>query len=312
MSHEITEHDIELPNGAIAHYAACGPEAGEPVILLHGGLHGSSGRAGWSRMMPALADAGFRVYAPDRPGYGQADTREQYWPTRGFLSWVRFVEDFADALGLETFLLGGNSEGAQTAAQFTVRNPDRVRRLALIASGGLNGALDIPADQLKPGIPFPAFDGTEQSMADGLTAIVLRTETITPELVAMRTAAANVQLQSRAAAVAWNTRARTDENIGQAHRLTGHLDRLTIPIIYLYGMQDVMGPVENAYLQEDRLPNVQFFYPENCGHQGQTDQPEMHHAVFTEFFTTGQVSRATADWAGVSKRRPELPGIIGA
>lgn len=312
MTFEITEHDIELVNGAIAHYAACGPESGEPVILLHGGLPGSSGRAGWSMMIPALADAGFRVYAPDRPGYGQSDLREQYWPRRGFLSWVQFLEDFVNAMGLDTFLLGGNSEGAQTAAQFTVRNPERVRRLALVASGGLNGALDIPADQLKPGIPFPMFDGTEKAMRDALTSIVLRTELVTDEIVAMRTAAANLQLDSRATAVAWNGRARTDENIGQAHRLIGHLDRLTIPIIYLYGRQDVMSPVENAYLQEDRLPNVQFFYPDDCGHQGQTDQPEMHHAAFAEFFATGQVSRATADWAGVSKRRPELPGIIGA
>jgi hypothetical protein len=71
-----------------------------------------------------------------------------------------------------------------------------------------------------------------------------------------------------------------------------------------------MGPVENAYLQEDVLPNVQVFYPDDCGHQGQTDQPEMFNAVFTEFFTNGQVSRKTAEWAGVSGRRPVLASII--
>ena len=81
-------------------------------------------------------------------------------------------------------------------------------------------------------------------------------------------------------------------------------------MIYLYGRQDVLGPVENAYLQEDRLPNIQFLYPDECGHQGQTDQPELFNQVFAEFFRDGSLSRATATRAGLSTRRPELPGIV--
>jgi 2-hydroxy-6-oxonona-2,4-dienedioate hydrolase len=68
--------------------------------------------------------------------------------------------------------------------------------------------------------------------------------------------------------------------------------------------------VENGYAQEYLLPHIQFFYPDECGHQGQTDQPEMFNQVFLEFFQDGSVSRKTADWAGVSTRRPEIPNLV--
>ena len=301
---------VELRTGAVAHYVEAGPADGPPVMLLHGGLPGSSGAAGWRFMLPALGAAGFHVVAPDRPGFGRADTRPEHRPTRGVLSWGAFVRDFADALGWDRFSLGGNSQGAQSAAYFAVQNPERVERLALIACGGFNPTFDITPDQLLPGVPFPVWDGTEESMRDMLTTIVFRTEALSDDLVRMRNESALAQRESLAAASAWNARALADPGIGQAHRLLGHLDRLTVPIIYLYGRQDVLSPVENAYLQEDLLPNVQFLYPDQCGHQAQTDQPELLNTAFAEFFAEGSLTRETADRAGISTRRPELPWAV--
>lgn len=300
---------VRLANGAIANYAVAGV-GGPAVILVHGALPGSGGANGWRFMLPALAEAGFRVYAPDRPGFGLADTSPQYHPVRGMMSWVEFIGDFADALALDDFFIGGNSQGAQVAATFAVNHPERVRKLAMIASGGLNDPLEIPADQITPGLPFPRWQGTVESMRDVMSAIIHRPETLTDDLMRARTAAATLQQESWAAGMAWSRAARTDPNLKQLIRLKDRLDALTIPIIYLYGRQDVLGPVENAYLQEDRLPNVQMFYPDDCGHQGQTDQPEMFSAVFTEFFRDERISRKTAEWAGISTRRPPLEHIV--
>ena len=72
--------------------------------------------------------------------------------------------------------------------------------------------------------------------------------------------------------------------------------------------QDYVAEVR-GYLQEDALPDVQFFYPDDCGHQGQTDQPEMFQRVLLEFFRDGIVSSETASWAGVSQRRPVNPAL---
>jgi hypothetical protein len=55
---------------------------------------------------------------------------------------------------------------------------------------------------------------------------------------------------------------------------------------------------------------VQCFFPANCGHQGQTDQPEVFNQLFLEFFRDGKITRKTADAAGISKNRPENTSII--
>lgn len=300
---------VTLANGAKAHYSAAG-DKGPPVILLHGGLPGSSGIAGWRLMMPFLAERGFRVFAPDRPGFGLADTREEYWPRRGLMSWVQFVEDFATALDLKQFHIGGNSAGAWVTAAYVCYFPERVKSFALIASGGINMSLGIDTSLLQPGIGIPSFTGTKQSMHDAMTSIIFRPEAISDDVLEMRTESAKRQQASFMAGIEAIQMMPKDPNRAHLIDLRGALDMLTIPGIYLYGRQDVLGPVVNAHLQEDRLPNIQFFYPDQCGHQGQTDQPEMHNQVFFEFFSTGRVSRATADWAGVSDRRDELPYLV--
>jgi pimeloyl-ACP methyl ester carboxylesterase len=55
--------------------AVAGPESGPAVLLLHGFPEY------WGTWMPqitALAGAGFRVYAPDMPGYGGTDEPDSY------------------------------------------------------------------------------------------------------------------------------------------------------------------------------------------------------------------------------------------
>jgi hypothetical protein len=81
-------------------------------------------------------------------------------------------------------------------------------------------------------------------------------------------------------------------------------------MICMYGLQDVSVPVENGFNQDDAIPNIQFFFPDECGHQGQTDQPEMFNQAFLEFFRNGKVSWKTAVWAGVSRRKPINPNLV--
>ena len=102
---------VKLANGANAHYMTAG-DTGPAVILLHGGAAGSSGTAGWRFMAPFLGANGFRVYCPDQPGFGLADTRENYWPKDGILSHVQFIHDFADAQKILNFVEQQNAKRA--------------------------------------------------------------------------------------------------------------------------------------------------------------------------------------------------------
>src|SRR5687767_14589357 len=80
---------VRLPNGARAHYVTAG-ESGPSIVLLHGSSEGSSGTALFRGMAVALGKAGFRVYAPDLPGFGLSDTSKAHLPYRGVLDHVDF------------------------------------------------------------------------------------------------------------------------------------------------------------------------------------------------------------------------------
>ena len=307
---------VRLANGARAHYVTAG-DTGPAIVLLHGGIVGSSGTAGWRFMAPYLAANGFRVYCPDRPSYGLSDTRQEYWPVHGLWSMVDFVQQFVDALCLDRFHIGGNSMGCTSAVLYTTNHPDRVISMGLIA-GGFGDVLD-PAKRVQGTMDMSllnSFDGTPASMKAMMEPIIYRKVAIDDELLDMRTRSATMQADSAKAFREGNANLPNDPNLAQLASTKGRFEKLTIPGVYLHGMDDVLSPVENGYLQEDAMEvagnrTVQFFYPPECGHQGQTDQPEMFNEAFLEFYRDGKVSRRTADWAGVSKRRPEIASLVG-
>jgi pimeloyl-ACP methyl ester carboxylesterase len=302
---------VRLASGALAHYVTAG-SSGPAVVLLHGGLPGSSGTAGWRFMAPFLGANGFQVYCPDMPAFGQSDSAPEHRP-RGLHDHVDFVHEFTTAVGLDRFHLAGNSMGCMNTVSYTTAHPERVVSFVLIA--GSIGDITEDAPKFPGTVKIVPFDGSRASMRSLMESIILNTAEITDALIDMRVRSATAHAEGHkqlwpsilefGGNMPWR-----DPNIAARMSTKGRFDRMTIPGLYLYGKEDVLSPVENGYEQEDRLPNVQFFYPEDTGHQGQTDQPELFNQFFLEFFRDGVVTRRTADAAGVSKRRPELPHLV--
>ena len=125
-------------NGLDMHFLEAGfEERGRPCALL---LHGFPELAySWRRVMPALAEAGYHVVAPDQRGYGRTtgwdpDYDTELAPWR-FFNLVRDVMGLLDALGhREAALLAGHDYGASVAAWAALIRPDVFRRLALMSA----------------------------------------------------------------------------------------------------------------------------------------------------------------------------------
>nr|WP_024308983.1 alpha/beta hydrolase [Pseudomonas sp. P818] len=129
--------DTSRALGIDGHHVQAGPwrlftrsvgAADAPVVVLVHGLVISSRYM--EPLARALADNGYRVLAPDLPGYGESATGT---PRR-----VLSVEQLADVLDLwlsacaidkATFI--GNSYGCQILTALAVRHPQRVERLVL-------------------------------------------------------------------------------------------------------------------------------------------------------------------------------------
>lgn len=298
---------VRLPSSVKAHYVTSG-ETGPAVILLHGGLPGSSGTAGWRFNAPSLGANGFRVYCLDRPGFGLTEVPPDYWEKK---TDVDFIDEFADAVCIDRFHLSGNSLGAAATAQYVLSHPERVISFVLITGGGLGDLTATPGGARNGRFGnHDEFDGTEESMRRIIDPIVYRKEAMTDDLLRMRTLSATRQREALAASDAARARRSKDPNLIQKTSAKGRFEHLTIPGIFVHGKNDTFSSVEGSYTREPQLTNLQFFYPDDCGHQAQTDQPEVMNQLFLEFFRDGRVSRATADRAGVSTRRPEIPTLV--
>jgi pimeloyl-ACP methyl ester carboxylesterase len=109
-----------------------GPDDGPPVLLLHGWP--DSARV-WRHQVPALAEAGFRVVAPDLRGFGESDRPEG---TKAYRA-KRLCGDVVgllDGLGIERAAVVGHDWGAALSWLLaTAFAPDRVERLAVLSSG---------------------------------------------------------------------------------------------------------------------------------------------------------------------------------
>jgi pimeloyl-ACP methyl ester carboxylesterase len=106
-------------------------EAGEgpALVLVHGlGLSADF----WWRNGPPLAAAGFRVLAPDLPGFGRTDG-PPYLTVPEQAAWVA---RWGDAIGLGPAAYAGHSVSCQTALRLAADEPERVTALVLAAPTG--------------------------------------------------------------------------------------------------------------------------------------------------------------------------------
>jgi len=116
---------------------------GTPVVLLHGFPDSSYL---WRKQAPALADAGFRVVAPDLRGFGESDRPQEVDGYR-ITTLAADVVAILDALGIVRAHVVGHDWGAALAWVLAGLHPDRVDRLVAMSVGHPNTARDASVEQ---------------------------------------------------------------------------------------------------------------------------------------------------------------------
>jgi len=108
-------------------YEVSGPDDGEPVVLLHGGM---SDGTGWGANAPAMAER-YRTYVPDRRGHGKTPDVE------GPLTYDAMTDD---TIGFLEQVVGGSarlvgwSDGGIVSLLLSMRRPELVTRQVLVGT----------------------------------------------------------------------------------------------------------------------------------------------------------------------------------
>ena len=122
------EHHTVATNGLRLHVVQCGPTDGPLVVLLHGF---PEFWYSWRAQLPALAAAGYRVWAPDQRGYNLSDK-----PTKisdyALPTLAADIIGLLDAAGHRQAILIGHDWGGIVAWYLAAHYPQRAARVAIL------------------------------------------------------------------------------------------------------------------------------------------------------------------------------------
>ncbi len=108
-----------------------GPVDGEPVLMIHG--FPDSARL-WRNQVPVLADAGYRVLAPDLRGFGRSDLSVGVSEC-GMFQICGDLFAVLDDVAADKAHIVGHDWGAATAWALAGMAPDRARSLTVLSVG---------------------------------------------------------------------------------------------------------------------------------------------------------------------------------
>ena len=220
-------------------YTDQGPSDGQPVVLIHGfPLNGES----WDLQSRALRDAGFRVIAYDRRGFGASSK------TATGSDYDTFAADLhalIDDLDLHDAVLVGFSMGTGEIARYLSRyGSDRVAKAAFF--GSLEPYLLITDDNPDGAGDQSFFDGTADAVAKDRYAFLTgffrdfyNLDDLLGERISQEAVDASVQVANQAgnAAIAaapltWPTDFR------------GDIPAITVPTLIVHGTADNILPID--------------------------------------------------------------------
>jgi len=231
--------------GIRVHYYVLGPSAGPAVVLVHG-LGGRS--EDWRHLAPYLAKAGYHVYLPDLPGYGQSDRPADF--SYSVPAEAEIVAGFIDALSLNQVDLGGWSMGGWIAQRVAHAHPERVRRLLLFDSAGIK---EIPVWDTR------LFTPTAAAEVDQLEFLLMPHPPPIPGFVAkdmLRSSRRNGWIIHRAVASMLQGNDTTDDLLPQ----------LKMPVLIVWGSEDRITPLNQGEMMHRLVPQSQLELIQGCGH----------------------------------------------
>ncbi len=276
MTEDIQSAFVEV-DGLRLHYTEAG--AGEPVLLLHGWPTSS---LLWRNVMPQVA-AHNRVIALDLPGFGASD--KPLGASYSFRFFDRVLSAFLDRIGVRELGLAVHDLGGPLGLYWATRQPERVRRLALLNTL-VYPELSWAAMAFVTACRLPGLRGlltTSWGLGKAMKVGMAQHSRITPELLEGVRSPFRERDAKRALA-----KAGCGLHPNGLRDLARLLPQLTCPTRMIYGEHDKILPDvarTMARVKKD-LPHAEIYPLANCGHFLQEDDPAEVGRLMAEHFGT--------------------------
>ena len=230
---------------------------GAPLVVLHGG---SGSWTHWLRNIDALAGAGYTLWLPDLPGFGDSDPPAKGQDADALVA--PLAAGIAQLLGGAGWGLVGFSFGGLTAGLLAATQPSGLERLVIVGAPAL-GTGGRPVKLLE-WRHLARQEEREAVHRHNLAALMLHDPTAITELAVALHSANLVRDRMRR------------RRLSQTDALEQALKQVQVPLAAIYGAQDVlfrhrMGELEASLRALPRLAAFELI--PDAGHWVQFEAP---------------------------------------
>ena len=251
------------------------------VLLLHGL---AESLLSWYCNIDFLADAGYRVIAPDLPGFGESDKPSHLEYDPG--SAADFVYDFCQKLGIKKLSLMGNSAGGLIAGLFAFEHPADVEKLVLVDSVGFGRK----ASWLLRVISVPVLgDFIFQPKLNSMMVLSKRVFYKPPAVLKDLLPEMDQLKLLPGAHMATLKSIRSSINLLGLRQQWHILDCLKlsdVPLLVVWGANDAIIPVSHAKIASQELPRCNVQVIPECGHWPQMEKSSVFNPIVTQFLSS--------------------------
>lgn len=235
---------------------------GECILIIEGWGTNIGLYAGLSKHL----SGSHRVLIPDLPGFGETPPPDRAWD---IMDYVRFIENFASALGIDEAILIGHSHGGRVAMRLASDENTRLRipKIVLIDSAGIVHK-KTPKQKMnlytyKLGRRLLSLPPVRAMFPNALESLRKRrgSEDYRNAVPVMRQTLVKV--------------------INEDIRV--HMPKIRQPSLLIWGDRDTATPIEDAHIIEKLIPDAGLVTVRGAGHYSYLEQPAMVYRVLDSF-----------------------------
>ena len=245
---------------------------GAPVVLLHGSGPGVSAWANWRLVLPHLAQ-NFRTIAPDIVGFGFTERPEGI--SYDMETWLKHALGFLDAMEIDKAHVVGNSFGGALSVALAIHAPERVSRLVLMGSVGVEF-------ELTEGLDFTwGYTPSLDNMRKLLDLFAYNRALVTDELAQLRYEASMRRGVQEAYAAMFP--APRQNGIRKICSQEADVKNIEHETLIIHGRDDLVIPVSCSEDLFRCIRNSQLHIFGNCGHWTQIEHNRRFNQLVTDF-----------------------------